>query len=109
MVLLDGGVFVVDVQAGGDAVGDDPGPEPAGGGPRAGAHEAAVEDETDLVGAAEVEVVPDDLFEEDPPGDGPVEHLGEGELGVQDGEVVAVAGGSVGRGERVRQTCQPFP
>ena len=44
----------------------------------------AVEDQADLVGAADVEVVADDLFEEHPPRDRRVEHLGQGELGLQD-------------------------
>ena len=45
--------------------------------------QAPVEDQADLVGAAGVEVVADDLLEEHPPGDRPVEHLGQGELGLQ--------------------------
>jgi hypothetical protein len=31
------------------------------------------------------------LFQEDPAGDGPVEHLSQGELGLHDGDVVVVA------------------
>ena len=61
-----------------------------------------VEDETDLIGAADVEIVADDLLEEDPTRDRCVEHLGQGELGLQDRHVVAVAGGPIGRGERMR-------
>jgi hypothetical protein len=61
-----------------------------------------------VVRAADVEVVADDLLEEDPPGDGLIKHLGEGELGLQDRQVVAVAGGDVIGGERVRQFAQPF-
>ena len=61
-----------------------------------------VEDETDLIGAADVEVVADDLLEEDPTRDRCVEHLGQGELGLQDRQVVAMAGGPIGRGERMR-------
>ena len=68
----------------------------------------AVEDQADLVGAADVEVVADDLLEEDPPRHRLVEHLGQGELGLQDRDVVAVAGGAVGGGERVRQDGQPL-
>ena len=41
-----------------------------------------VEDETDLIWAADVEVVADDLLEEDPTRDRCVEHLGQGELGL---------------------------
>ena len=60
------------------------------------ADDAPVEDQLDLVRAADVEVVADHLLEEDPPGDRRVEHLGQGELGLQDRQVVAVAGGLVG-------------
>src|SRR5664280_3431829 len=44
VVALDGGVFVVHVQAGGDPVGDDPGAETSRGPVRAFAQQAAVED-----------------------------------------------------------------
>jgi hypothetical protein len=73
----------------------------------AAAHQAPVEDQRDLVGSADVEVVADDLLEEDPPGHRFVQHLGQGELGLQDGDVVAVARGPVGRAKRVRQDRQP--
>ncbi len=46
--------------------------------------DASAEDQTDLVGTADVEVVVQDPFEEDPPGDRAVEHLGQRELGLQD-------------------------
>ena len=72
------------------------------------AHQPPVEDQRDLVGSADVEVVADDLFEEDPPGHRLVQHLGQGELGLQDRDVVAVAGGPVGGAERVRQDRQPL-
>ena len=68
----------------------------------------ALENQGDLVWAADVEVVPDDLFEEHPSGDRFVEHLRERELGLQDRQLVAVARGPVGRGERMRQDGQPF-
>lgn len=81
---------------------------PSRGGPLAAAVDPPVEDQSDLVGAAEVEVVADDLFEEDPPAHGLVEHLGQGELRLQDREVVAVPGGAVGWAERVGQDRQPL-
>src|SRR5260370_1237276 len=92
VVLLDLGVLVVDVQAGGDPVGDHAGGEGAGGAVFAAAVDGSAEDQADAVGSAQVEVVTDDLLEEDPPGDGLVEHLGEGEFGLQDRDVVAGAG-----------------
>jgi len=79
-----------------------------GGGAWPLADQSAVEDQADLVGAAQVEVVPDHVLEEQPAGHGSVEHLGQGELGLQDRELVAVAGGPVGRAERVRQDRQPL-
>jgi hypothetical protein len=45
---------------------------------RAAADRTGVEDETDLIGAADVEFVADDLLEEDPTRDRCVEHLGPG-------------------------------
>jgi hypothetical protein len=38
-------------------------------------HDAAVEDKLDLIRAADVQVLPDDFLEEDPPGDRLVEDL----------------------------------
>jgi hypothetical protein len=70
--------------------------------------DAAAEDQADLVRAAEIQVVADHLLQEDPPGDRPVEHLGEAELRLHDGGVVAVPGGGVVLGERVRQDPQPL-
>src|SRR5262249_7046475 len=60
VVLLDAGALVVDVQRGRDALGEDAGAEAAGG----GTDDLAVEDQLDLVGAAEVEVLANDLLEE---------------------------------------------
>jgi hypothetical protein len=88
VVLLDLGVLVEDVQAGSDPVGEDTGREDARGVVLAAAVNAAPEDQADAVGTAQIEVVADDLFEEDPPGDWLVEHLGQGELRLQDGDVV---------------------
>src|ERR1039458_5028292 len=58
----------------------------------------------DAVGPSEVEVVPDDLLEEDPPGHRLIQHLGQGELCLQD--VIPVARGPVGGAEGVRQPGQ---
>jgi hypothetical protein len=107
VVLLDFRVLVVDVQAGGDARGDDAGAEPARGGALALADDPAAEDQRDPVRAAEVEVVADQLLEEEPPGHRGIEHLGEGELRLQHRQFIAVAGRGVLGGERVRQDAQP--
>src|SRR5215218_3035603 len=106
--LLDLGVLIVDVQGRDDPVGDDSGAEPAGGFATAFADDAPIEDQADLVRAADVEVVMQHLLEEDPPRDGPVEHLGQGELRLQDRQLIAVAGGLVLGRERVGQDRQPF-
>jgi hypothetical protein len=68
----------------------------------------AVEDQAHLVRAADVEVVADHLLEEDPARQRPVQHLGEGELGLQDRHLIPVVRGDVLRGERVRQPGQPL-
>src|SRR5659263_213481 len=106
--LLDLGVLVVDVQGRDDAVGDDPGAEAARGRVVALADDAPVEDQANLVGAANVEVLVQHLLEEDSPGHRSVEHLGEGELGLQDRQLVPVAGRLIGGGERVGQDLQPL-
>jgi hypothetical protein len=56
----------------------------------------------------QIEVGPDDLLEEDPPGHRRIEHLGQRELPLQDGDVIPVPGGPVCHGERVRQPGQPL-
>ena len=61
-----------------------------------------------LVGPAQVQVLADDFLEEDAAGLRSVEDLGQRELGLQDRDVVAVAGLAVGGGEGMRQTCQPL-
>ena len=88
VVLLDAVLLVVDVQRGHDALCDDAGAELAGG----AAGDLALEDQADLGGTADIEVLADDLLEEDTPGHRLIEHLGERELGLQDGELVAISG-----------------
>jgi len=68
----------------------------------------AVEDELDVVGPAEVQVLTDDLLKQHAPGHQPVEHLREGELRLQDGHVIAIACGAILRREGVGQTGQPL-
>jgi len=51
-------------------------------------------------------VVADQLLEEDPPVHWRVQRLGEGELGLQDRQLIPVAARSVLVGERVRQQAQ---
>jgi len=105
VVLLDPAVLVVQVERGRHPLGEDPRPEPPGGPPR----DPAPEDQLHLVRPAEVQVLADDRLEEDPPGEGPVQELGQRELRLEDRAVVPVAGLAVGRGERVRQPAEPLP
>ena len=72
------------------------------------ADDAPVEDQADLVGATDVEVVVQDLLEEDPPGHRAVEHLGQRELCLQDRQLVAVAGVLVFWGEWIGQDRKPL-
>ena len=66
VILLDGGVFVVDIEARGDAFGNHPGAEPARRSMTALGNDAPVEDQADAVRAPSVEVVADDMLEKHP-------------------------------------------
>src|SRR6201993_2277528 len=104
VVLLDARVLVIDVQGWGDLLRDHPGA-------KAGFRRArypAIEDEFDLLRAAEIEVLADNLLEEQATVQGSVEDLGGGELRLQDRDIVAVAGLAVGSREGMRQEPQPF-
>ena len=107
VVLLDLRVLVIDVQRRDHPVGEDPGAELPG--RRAGslADDPPAEDQPGLVRPPDVQVVPDDLLEEDPPGDRLVQHLGEGELRLQHRDLEPVAGRGILGGVRARQ--QPGP
>jgi hypothetical protein len=61
-----------------------------------------------LARASDVQVLADDLLEEDAPRHGSIEDLGQRELGLQDRQRVAVAGGPIVPIERMRQSCQPL-
>ena len=54
-------------------------------------------------GRCDIEVVVQDLLEKDPPGDRTVEHLGQGELGLQDGQLIPIASGLIVGDQRVGQ------
>jgi hypothetical protein len=104
VVLLDPGVFVIDVQGRSYVLRQDAGPEP----PRRLAGDLAIEDQLDFLRASEIEVLADHLLEEQPAVQRPIEHLGQGELGLQDRDVIAVTGAAIGPGERMRQQAQPL-
>src|SRR6266566_4238423 len=87
VVLLHRRALVIDMKGGDDARGDDTGTETTWG----GTDDPAAEDELNVVRTAEVEVLADHLLEEDPAGLGSIEDLGEGKLGLEDGELIAIA------------------
>src|SRR5215471_14056634 len=104
VVLLDARVLVIDVQGWGDILCDHPGAE-AGLGT---ARDPAFEDEFDLLGAAQVVVLADHLLEEQTTVQRLVEDLRGGELGLQDRDIIAIAGLAVGSREGMWQKPQPF-
>src|ERR1700730_8136267 len=96
VVLLDTRFLVVDVQRGNHTVGDDAGTESAWCAPAY----LAVEHQAHLAGPADIEVLTDHPLEEDAPGHRLIEHLGERELGLQNGELVAIARDTITRWNR---------
>jgi hypothetical protein len=93
----------VHLERGLDAAGDDLGVEA----PRGAARDPAVEHDRHLVGAAEGELVAQELLEPGPAGLGAVEHPGVGELELAEGEQVAVAAAAILRREGRRQARLP--
>ena len=83
-------------------MGDDAGAIPL---PRAApARDSTIEDQLDLLGAAEIEVLTDHLFKKHAAMHGTIKHLCGRELRLQDRDVIAIAGFAVGRGERMRRS-----
>lgn len=81
---------------------DDPGPEAARRSPGDGPNE----DQLGLIRAAEVEVLPDDLLEQDVIGERAVQNLRWVELQLKYGEVAAISGGAVRVVKEVRPDRQ---
>ena len=73
VVLLDPGVFVLDVQGRCYVLGQDAGPKPS----RCLAVDLAIEDQLDFLRATEIEVLADHLFEEQAAVQRSIEHLGQ--------------------------------
>src|SRR5262249_39061586 len=96
VILPDTRPLVVDMQRRHDTVGDDAGTKPAW-----SAGDLAVEDQAHLAWPTDVQVLADHLFEKDPPGHRPIEHLGEGERTRPAG---STAGSDSRRRDRVRGT-----
>lgn len=103
-VLLDLRVLIADMQRGDDPLGEDPGAEDA----RGTLGDAPVEDQADLLGTTQIEVLPDQFLEQMTPGHGSVEDLGAGEFGLKDRQFIAEAGGTIRGGEGLGQAGKPF-
>src|SRR5260370_1529868 len=91
VVLPDPCGLVVHVERRIDALSDHPGAKPSGCRVGTLAQDPTVKDELDLVGATDVEVLPNDLLEEDAACHWLVEDLGQRELGLKDRHVIANA------------------
>jgi hypothetical protein len=61
-----------------------------------------------LFGATDVQVFSDDFFKEDAAAYGLIQYLGEGKFELENGELIAVAGLTVLRGEGMGESPQPF-
>src|SRR5436190_19853855 len=99
VVLLDLGLFVVDVERGDHAVGEDPSAELA----RGPAGDAAMENQLHLIGATDIEILPNHFFEETAAGLGAIEDLGQRKFGLEDGKLIPVAGAPMACGKGMRQ------
>jgi hypothetical protein len=69
----------------------------------------AAEEELDAIRPPEIEVVAQDFLEEVPTLQGSVEDVGHAELELPDRQLVAIAGGPVLAGERMREASKPAP
>src|SRR5215467_2637830 len=98
------GVAVADVQVGADVLGEDAG---ACGQLAAPVRESAAEDQGDVLGAAQDEMLTDHLLEELTAVERAVKDLGACDLELKDGELVGVARATVQSGEGVGQAVHP--
>src|SRR5438105_467050 len=88
VILLDPVTFVIDIEGRNHPLGNDAGAKATG----RSSGDPAVENELYVLRAAEVEVFADDFFEEDAAAHGAIQHLRERELGLQNGEIIAISG-----------------
>src|SRR5208337_2527107 len=103
--MLEAGPFVVHMQRGHHAVGDDAGAKRA----RGTLGDPASEDELYLFGPADVEVFSNHFFKEDATRQGSIQNLSKGEFDLQDGKVVLVSGLTVAERKGVGQEAEPLP
>ena len=104
VVLLDSRALIVDVQRGNHAIGNDPSAETPG----SGFGHAPIEDQLDLLGTADIQVFANHILEENPAADRTVQHLSQGQLDLQDRDLVSVSGLSVSGRKGVGQSTEPF-
>jgi hypothetical protein len=104
VVLLDLGFLVLDVEGRHDALGENARAEA----PRCASRDTPLEDQLHLIRTAEVEILSHDFFEEAAPGDWPIEDLREGELRLEDRELVPIARLPMGGREGMRQAAEPL-
>ena len=104
MILLDLGALEIDQERGRHPLRDDAGTEPGLG----RSQDAAIEDQLHLLGTTEIEILADDLLEKDASCERSVEDLGEGELRLEDGDVVSESGLAVLRREGMREARKPL-
>jgi hypothetical protein len=102
-VLLEARVLAIDVERGDHSAGEHPGPKT----PRCLLRHTAAKDQLDHVRTADVEILPDDLLGQNAATQRTVQDLGQGELGLQDGQLIAVVGLTIGCRVGMGQPCQP--
>src|SRR6516165_4293963 len=68
----------------------------------------AIEDQFNLLRASKIEVLTDYVLEEQAAVGRSIEHLSQGEFGLEDRDIVAVTGVAIGPGEGVREEAQPL-
>ena len=104
MILMDLGAFVVHIQGRAHTVCDDASTETSGGTSR----HPTIKDQLDLVRTPQVEILPQNLLEEHPPGQGSVEDLSKCKFGLQHGQVIRITGLVIFFRIRMWQACKPF-
>src|SRR2546426_11829849 len=104
VVLLDLGFFVLHMERRHNGFGEDAGAKLAW---RA-AGDAPIEDQLHLIRTTDVEILANHFFEETAARERPIEHLGQRELGLQNRELIPIAGGAMGRREGLGETAEPF-
>src|ERR1051326_7074194 len=99
MVLLNARALIVDVQRGNHAIRDDPSAKAAG----SGFGHSSIEDQLDLLGPADIQIFTYHIPKEDPAADGAVKNRGQGQLDLENRDLVSVSGLPISGRKRMRQ------